>query len=53
MGIHKIHDCGIKYKFYKNDHDAVVDTVEHHKAIHLTGSVHMSEAISADITETH
>ena len=44
--LEKIHDCGVKYKFYQNDHDAVVDIAQHHHAIHFTGSVHLSEAIS-------
>merc|ERR1712130_572005 len=48
VGIPKIHDCGIKYKFYTNDHDAVVDIIALHKALHLSGSVHLSEAVSEE-----
>ena len=43
VNIEKIHDCGVKYAFYESDHQGVVDIVRHHRALHRTGSVHLSE----------
>jgi len=46
VGIKKIPDLGIPFRFYVNDHSAIRDIIENHVAVHDAGSVHLSEVES-------